>query len=179
MRTFVLCTASVMLLAAAAPIAAKNADPKTATCDARYYDYLVGKHLDAARDIAEALARRGLEPDTIVNNAGFGLSGDIIDLPKMLELCRQYNAWLMIDEAHRTQSGDLGDNLFQAFPGATRLAFTGTPLIEKQDNKVVAHRTVKRFGELPTSASGPGPPPATVKTSFGVNWCTQATSPVS
>ena len=23
---------------------------------------------------------------------------------------------LMIDEAHRTQSGDLGDNLFEAFP---------------------------------------------------------------
>lgn len=54
---------------------------------------------------------------------------------------------LMIDEAHRTQSGDLGDNLFEAFPGATRLAFTGTPLIEKQDGKVVAHKTAKRFGE--------------------------------
>lgn len=54
---------------------------------------------------------------------------------------------LMIDEAHRTQSGDLGDNLFEAFPGATRLAFTGTPLIEKQDGKVVGHKTAKRFGE--------------------------------
>jgi type I restriction enzyme R subunit len=35
---------------------------------------------------------------------------------------------LMIDEAHRTQSSDLGDNLFEAFPNATRIAFTGTPL---------------------------------------------------
>ena len=42
---------------------------------------------------------------------------------------------LMIDEAHRTQSGDLGDNLFEAFPGATRLAFTGTPLIVVKDKK--------------------------------------------
>jgi len=49
---------------------------------------------------------------------------------------------LMIDEAHRTQSGDLGDNLFEAFPNATRLAFTGTPLIVVKDKK----KTVDRFG---------------------------------
>lgn len=54
---------------------------------------------------------------------------------------------LMIDEAHRTQTGDLGDNLFEAFPGATRLAFTGTPLLEIKDGKVVAERTAKRFGD--------------------------------
>ena len=51
---------------------------------------------------------------------------------------------LMIDEAHRTQSSDLGDNLFEAFPNATRVAFTGTPLITEQHG---ARRTVKRFGE--------------------------------
>jgi len=51
---------------------------------------------------------------------------------------------LMIDEAHRTQGSDLGENLFEAFPNATRIAFTGTPLItEKHGSK----RTVKRFGE--------------------------------
>jgi type I restriction enzyme R subunit len=38
----------------------------------------------------------------------------------------------MIDEAHRTQSSDLGDNLFEAFPNATRIAFTGTPLITER-----------------------------------------------
>lgn len=54
---------------------------------------------------------------------------------------------LMIDEAHRTQSGDLGDNLFQAFPGATRLAFTGTPLIEVKGGKIVSQKTAKRFGK--------------------------------
>jgi type I restriction enzyme, R subunit len=36
---------------------------------------------------------------------------------------------LMIDEAHRRQSSDLGDNLFEAFPNTTRIAITGTPLI--------------------------------------------------
>ena len=51
---------------------------------------------------------------------------------------------LMIDEAHRTQSSDLGDNLFEAFPKAVRIAFTGTPLITEQHG---TRRTVKRFGE--------------------------------
>lgn len=51
---------------------------------------------------------------------------------------------LMIDEAHRTQSSDLGNNLFEAFPNAARLAFTGTPLITEQHG---TRRTVKRFGD--------------------------------
>ena len=50
---------------------------------------------------------------------------------------------LMIDEAHRSQAGDLGDNLFEAFPNAARLAFTGTPLIRVKDKK----KTVERFGD--------------------------------
>lgn len=51
---------------------------------------------------------------------------------------------LMIDEAHRTQGSDLGDNLFEAFPNATRIAFTGTPLITERHGE---KKTVKRFGE--------------------------------
>jgi len=51
---------------------------------------------------------------------------------------------LMIDEAHRTQGSDLAENLFEAFPNATRIAFTGTPLITEQHG---SKRTVKRFGE--------------------------------
>ena len=51
---------------------------------------------------------------------------------------------LMIDEAHRTQGSDLGDNLFEAFPNATRIAFTGTPLITERHG---GKKTSKRFGE--------------------------------
>ena len=56
---------------------------------------------------------------------------------------------LMVDEAHRTQGSSaekvgLSDNMFEAFPSATRIAFTGTPLITEQHG---ARRTVKRFGE--------------------------------
>jgi len=51
---------------------------------------------------------------------------------------------LMIDEAHRTQGSDLGDNVFEAFPNAARIAFTGTPLITERHGE---KRTHKRFGE--------------------------------
>jgi 8-amino-7-oxononanoate synthase len=36
----------------------------------------------------------------VIADAVFSMDGDIIDFPKMVELCRKYNAWLMIDEAH-------------------------------------------------------------------------------
>jgi len=36
----------------------------------------------------------------VVADAVFSMDGDIIDLPKVVELCQKYNAWLMIDEAH-------------------------------------------------------------------------------
>jgi type I restriction enzyme R subunit len=51
---------------------------------------------------------------------------------------------LMIDEAHRTQSSDIGDNIFEAFPNAVRIAFTGTPLITERHGEKKTH---KRFGE--------------------------------
>ncbi len=51
---------------------------------------------------------------------------------------------LMIDEAHRTQGSDLGDNIFEAFPNAARIAFTGRPLITERHGEKKTH---KRFGE--------------------------------
>ena len=51
---------------------------------------------------------------------------------------------MLVDEAHRTQGSDLGDNLFEAFPNATRIAFTGTPLITERH---AGRKTHKRFGE--------------------------------
>jgi type I restriction enzyme R subunit len=51
---------------------------------------------------------------------------------------------IMVDEAHRTQGSDMGDNLFAAFPEAARVAFTGTPLITERH---AGRRTAKRFGD--------------------------------
>jgi glycine C-acetyltransferase len=36
----------------------------------------------------------------VVADSVFSMDGDILDLPKVVELCKKYNAWLMIDEAH-------------------------------------------------------------------------------
>jgi glycine C-acetyltransferase len=36
----------------------------------------------------------------VVSDAVFSMDGDVIDFPKLVGLCRKYNAWLMIDEAH-------------------------------------------------------------------------------
>ncbi|HDH08759.1 MAG TPA: type I restriction endonuclease subunit R [Gammaproteobacteria bacterium] len=51
---------------------------------------------------------------------------------------------LMIDEAHRTQGSDLSNNIFEAFPNAVRVAFTGTPLITERHGEKKTH---KRFGQ--------------------------------
>jgi type I restriction enzyme, R subunit len=50
---------------------------------------------------------------------------------------------ILIDEAHRTQGNDLGDNIFEAFPNSTKIAFTGTPLITDRHKK----KTHERFGD--------------------------------
>lgn len=93
---------------------------------------MVHKFMDRTEEmplmVAETLARYGKPPTAET----FGVVN------------RSERILLMIDEAHRTQSSDLGDNLFEAFPNAARIAFTGTPLITEQYG---TKRTVKRFGE--------------------------------
>ncbi len=43
----------------------------------------------------------------VIADSVFSMDGDIIDLPKVVELCKKYGAWLMIDEAHSV--GVLGE----------------------------------------------------------------------
>jgi glycine C-acetyltransferase len=46
---------------------------------------------------------RNAPPDAaklVIADSVFSMDGDIINLPKMAELCKKYKAWLMIDEAH-------------------------------------------------------------------------------
>lgn len=47
---------------------------------------------------------------------------------------------ILVDEAHRSQGNDMGQNLFLAFPNATRIGFTGTPLITERHKKQTAER---------------------------------------
>jgi 8-amino-7-oxononanoate synthase len=36
----------------------------------------------------------------VVTDSVFSMDGDIVDFPRMVALCQQYDAWLMVDEAH-------------------------------------------------------------------------------
>lgn len=50
------------------------------------------------------------------------------------------NIFVLIDESHRTQYGDLNNKMKKVFPNACYLGFTGTPLMKKDKN------TMKKFG---------------------------------
>ncbi|MGD0596788.1 MAG: HsdR family type I site-specific deoxyribonuclease [Sedimentisphaerales bacterium] len=52
------------------------------------------------------------------------------------------NIYVLVDEAHRTTSGDLGNYLIAAIPNATFIGFTGTPI----DKTAYGKGTFKTFG---------------------------------
>ncbi|HOI30993.1 MAG TPA: HsdR family type I site-specific deoxyribonuclease [Melioribacteraceae bacterium] len=51
---------------------------------------------------------------------------------------------LLIDEAHRTQGGIMSENIFDAFPESTKIAFTGTPLLTDR-HKLKTHQRFNSF----------------------------------
>ena len=59
------------------------------------------------------------------------------------DLCTRENVFLLVDEAHRTTTGDLGNYLVAALPNATMLGFTGTPI----DRIAYGKGTFKVFGK--------------------------------
>lgn len=62
------------------------------------------------------------------------------DMPADVSLRR--NIYVLIDEAHRTTGGDLGNFLMAAVPNATFIGFTGTPV----DKTFYGRGTFKTFG---------------------------------
>ena len=62
------------------------------------------------------------------------------DMPADVNLRK--NIYVLIDEAHRTTGGDLGNFLMAAIPNATFIGFTGTPV----DKTVYGKGTFKTFG---------------------------------
>jgi len=97
----------------------------------------------------EALGKSVAEPPS-----EYATKSDKDNIVKLFESFGEVNpsekVLIMIDEAHRTQKtgqdkSSLSDNMFDAFPNATRLAFTGTPLIADHHNDP----TWKRFGNNP------------------------------
>lgn len=64
------------------------------------------KHNDM-QDLERALQKAGSVSKLVVVDAVFSMDGDVINLPEVARLCKQYDAWLMVDEAHSL--GLLGD----------------------------------------------------------------------
>lgn len=58
-------------------------------------------------------------------------------------LSTRENVFILVDEAHRTTSGDLGNYLVGALPNATMIGFTGTPI----DRIAYGKGTFKVFGK--------------------------------
>lgn len=80
----------------------------------------------------ESLIKAGIVPQ-------YEIFPVINDSPKIL---------VLIDEAHRSQGGEMGDNLFQAFPNAARIGFTGTPLITPRRKATTCERFGKAAGDF-------------------------------
>src|SRR6516164_9480795 len=73
---------------------------------------------DATQSIAEALDRRGLEPDVVVNNAGFGLLGAADTLDRAEQLAMIDLSLAFIDSLKRRRGGILNVASIAAFmPG--------------------------------------------------------------
>ncbi|BDQ02085.1 MAG: type I deoxyribonuclease HsdR [Ignavibacterium sp.] len=62
------------------------------------------------------------------------------DMPP--DINKRQNIYVLVDEAHRTTSGDLGNYLMAAIPNATLIGFTGTPI----DKTAYGRGTFKTFG---------------------------------
>src|SRR5690606_20196532 len=58
------------------------------------------------------------------------------------DLSTRDNVFVLIDEAHRSTGGDLGNYLMGALPNATLICFTGTPVVKTAHGK----DTFKTFG---------------------------------
>lgn len=126
---------------------------------------LTGEVVDVAESTSgiKALARRkgpGLIFATIQKYRDTDSAGDspltADDLPKVADRKAGYKAdekfevlneddsiLVLVDEAHRTQAGDLHANLLAGLPNCARIGFTGTPIIMGEKK-----RTHEIFGEF-------------------------------
>lgn len=65
------------------------------------------KDMDALEDCLKRAAEKGFKKKMIITDGVFSMDGDIAPLPEIVNLAEQYDAFVMVDDAHA--SGVLGD----------------------------------------------------------------------
>ena len=91
--------------------------------------------------------------EELIANAEADYQAEIVFYKPLETINTREEVLILVDEAHRTQRAgkdraSLSDNLFDAFPNAARVAFSGTPLIADHHTDP----TWKRFGVSKDSA---------------------------
>jgi uncharacterized protein len=131
--------------------------------------------VDAARDIAEALARRGLEPETIVNNAGFARLGpaDKLDRAEQLAMIDLNVRALtdislaFIDSVERRKGGILNvASISGFFPGPGMAVYYATKAYVVSFSQAL-HQELKSKG-VRVTALCPGPVPTEFQARAGI-----------
>ena len=132
-------------------------------------------HGDAAQVIAAALERRGLEPDVVVNNAGFGLVGaaDTLDRAEQLAMIDVNVRALtelslaFIDSLERRRGGILNVASIAAFmPGPGMAVYYASKAYVLSFSEAL-HRELKPKG-VRVTALCPGPVPTEFQTRAGM-----------
>ena len=93
---------------------------------------MIHKFADKYDESQDILYRRGIVPN----------------FEPLEELNTSEKILILIDEAHRSQNGDMNSNLFMAFPNATRFGFTGTPLLTPRHKITTAERFCDKPGHF-------------------------------
>ena len=131
--------------------------------------------VDAARDIAEALARRGLEPETVVNNAGFARLGpaDKLDRAEQLAMIdlnvRALTdlSLVFIDSLERRKGGILNvASISGFFPGPGMAVYYATKAYVVSFSEAL-HAELKPRG-VRVTALCPGPVPTEFQARAGI-----------
>jgi short-subunit dehydrogenase len=131
--------------------------------------------VDAARDIAEALARRGLEPETVVNNAGFARLGpaDKLDRAEQLAMIDLNVRALtdlslaFIDTLERRKGGILNvASISGFFPGPGMAVYYATKAYVVSLSQAL-HQELKPRG-VRVTALCPGPVPTEFQARAGI-----------
>jgi short-subunit dehydrogenase len=131
--------------------------------------------IDAARDIGQALAQRGLEPDIIVNNAGFGLFGaaDKLGRPEQLAMIDLNVRALtdlslaFIESLERHRGGILNVASIAAFlPGPGMAVYYATKAYVLSFSEALHHELAPKGVRV--TALCPGPVPTEFQARAGV-----------